>query len=44
MVLPLQEKCLVAFPTLLVSLGLPLPLRRLLDGVLLLLTKMVWCD
>ena len=35
LVLSLQVKCLVAFPTLLVSLGLPLPLRRLLGGELL---------
>ena len=35
LVLPLQVKCLVAFLTLLESLGLPLPLRRLLGGELL---------
>lgn len=35
LVLPLQEKCLVASLTPLVSLGQPLPLRMLLGGELL---------
>ena len=35
LVLPQQVICLVAFPTPLVSLGQPLPLRMLLGGELL---------